>query len=97
MALVPESRTTAVMLTVLAESRKAPPPEVVVKLMVRFVGDVAGLPATSCISTVIELEATPAVNVWGGVVMTSLVGVPGLMLKATELVPVTPTAVAASV
>ena len=85
-----------VMAPVLATSRKPPPPELVVKVIVRFVEEVAGLPATSCICTVIKLEATPAVLVLGAVRMTSLVGLPGKMLNGTELVPIRAAALVAT-
>ena len=76
------------MVAVSEASRKVPPAELRVKVMMRFVGEVAGLPATSCICTVMGLEITPAMLVWGGVVMTSLVGLPAKMLNGAELVPI---------
>ena len=83
--------------TVSATSRKVPLAELLVRLIVRLVGEVAGLPTESCICTVIGLETTPAIFVLGAVVMTSLVGVPAKMSKGLDVAGVRPEALGALV
>ena len=57
------------------------PVELLVSVTVRFASVVFGLPNASCLSTVIVVDATPAVVVIADVVNTSLVAAPTLIVS----------------